>query len=172
MWLKSLFGKKEPAVSAAPAGDGEVIAIERSVPVPPARAFDAFASAIGTWWPKEYSWAGDDLAAVTIELRMNGRCLETARDGTVQQWGTVLALHAPEHMVLAWQIGPGRQPEPDAVRASRVDLRFTPAGDGTRLLLVHRDFARHGEDWRGYRAKMAGKQGWPLILDRYVAAVK
>jgi uncharacterized protein YndB with AHSA1/START domain len=175
MWLKSLFGKKEanPAAAAGPSGSDEVVALERTVPLPPARAFALFTEEIGSWWPREYSWAGERLASMTIEPRMNGRCLEKAADGSVQQWGTVLAWHAPEHIVIAWQISPDRQPEPEPVQASRVDLRFsgTPEG-GTRLLLVHRDFARHGEDWRGYRAKMAAKPGWPLILDRYVAAAK
>jgi hypothetical protein len=32
-----------------------------TLPMPPDRAFALFTEGFGTWWPREYTWAGDVL---------------------------------------------------------------------------------------------------------------
>lgn len=40
----------------------------------------------------------------------------------------------------------------------------------TTVSLLHDDFARHGDDAKGYRDAMASAEGWAFILQRYVQA--
>jgi uncharacterized protein YndB with AHSA1/START domain len=141
------------------------------VPLVQAAAFELFVDKLGSWWPREYTWAKDKLREIGIEPRVDGHCYERRADGTTSQWGTVLTIARPEHIVFAWQINFDRSFEPVVTLASRVDIRFTAKGpDETQLLLVHRDFPRHGSGWQKYRSNLGSKSGWPLILDRYAAA--
>ena len=139
-----------------------------TVPRSPERAFVAFVDGFVEWWPPEYTWSGQRLEAIGIEPRMGGLCSELGPHGFRLDWGRVLAWEPPSRLVLAWQIGPTRVPEPDPDRASEVEVRFEPdGGDGTRVELVHRGFERHGDGAEAYRAAMDSEQGWELILGRY-----
>jgi uncharacterized protein YndB with AHSA1/START domain len=169
--FKFLFGRKEKTPEAS--GPVELLVVERTVEVPKERAFEVFVDRLGSWWPREYTWAGANLDEIGIEAKVDGRCFERSKDGSVADWGTVLTFARPEHIVFAWQINADRSPEPNLTLSSRVDVRFTsPSPDTATVLLVHRDFPRHGPGWQKYRANMASKNGWPLILDRYTAALR
>ncbi|MBN8996081.1 MAG: SRPBCC family protein [Rhizobiales bacterium] len=170
-----LFGKKKDGDGPAAGVEEsrELFSLTRTVDAPVERAFETFVDKIGAWWPRDYTWSGDQLDALVIEPRYGGRALERRKDGSVEVWGKVLAFDRPRHIVIAWQIRPDRTPEPEEGGSSRVDVRFASRDDGrTDILLVHRDFPRHGEGWEKYKAQMAGKEGWPRLLDSYAAAVK
>jgi hypothetical protein len=161
--LKWLFGKKQEDSGATTGATAEVIVASCKVPVSREAAFDAFVGKFDTWWPKERRTGAGPLK---VEPRLGGRVAE----GT-ETVGAVLSFYRPEHLVLAWQIGPDRQLEPGEGSASRIDVRFVPVDDTTtEVVVVHRDFARHGGDWQAYRAEMAGKTGWPHIIDAYAKA--
>ena len=167
--FKWLFGSKDdaPAVS----GTRELLVITRHVGVPPERAFAVFADEIDRWWPRDLTWGKDKVAKIAIDPKMGGLCTEKTTDGATAVFGSVLTISRPGHIVLAWQIRPDRQPEPDERTASRVDVRFSPAeSGGTDVVLVHRDFPRHGDGWEQYKAEMAGKNGWPRLIALYAAA--
>jgi uncharacterized protein YndB with AHSA1/START domain len=84
----------------------------------------------------------------------------------------VLVWEPPGRLVLAWQIAPDRAPEPNPARASEVEVRFVPQGPpGTRVELEHRGLSRHGADGDAYREALGSPDGWPLMLDRYAAAL-
>lgn len=149
-------------------------AIRRAVTVQVSaeRAFGAFTERLATWWPKEYTWSGEVLETIGIEPREGGRCFERGPYGFECQWGRVLAWQPPSRLVLAWQIGPARVPEPDPAKASQVEVCFLAEGPRTTWVeLEHRSFARHGEGADAYRVGMASAQGWPYLMDRYAAAV-
>ena len=55
--------------------------------------------------------------------------------------------------------------DPDVLDPDAVD------GGKTDVVLVHRDFPRHGEGWEKYKTEMAAKSGWPRLMDLYKAAV-
>lgn len=173
MIFKALFGRKEAAAPAAEVGGSkELLTLSRKVDADPERAFTVFVDEMNRWWPRDYTWAGDRLETIGIEPRYNGRCYERTRDGGMSTWGTVLAFDRPRHIVIAWQITPDRKPEENQAAASRVDIRFADDGAGKcDLLLVHRDFFRHGEGWEKYRNDMAARNGWPRLIEAYVKAL-
>jgi uncharacterized protein YndB with AHSA1/START domain len=141
-----------------------------TVPVPVEQAFAAFVD-LASWWPREYTWAGDTLEDIGIAPhREGGHCFEQGPHGFTCHWGRVLAWDPPTRLVLTWQIGPDRVPEPNPAKASEVEVRLHPTGpSGTRVELEHRDFARHGDAGDSSRQALASPEGWPFILARYAA---
>jgi uncharacterized protein YndB with AHSA1/START domain len=169
--FKWLFGGKDKAGEAT--GPAELLVIERSVEAPVERAFAVFVDEIGSWWPREYTWAKDNLEEIGIEAKVDGHCYERRQDGSISVWGTVLTIARPEHIVFSWQIDADRSPVENVALASRVDVRFVAASpETTDIVLVHRDFPRHGPGWQKYRANMASRSGWPALLNRYDKATK
>jgi uncharacterized protein YndB with AHSA1/START domain len=142
-----------------------------SVPVSVERAFAGFIE-LARWWPREYTWSGGVLEDLGIEPGEGGHCFELGPHGFRCDWGTVLVWEPPGRLVLAWQIAPDRAPEPNPARASEVEVRFVPQGPpGTRVELEHRGLSRHGADGDAYREALGSPDGWPLMLDRYAAAL-
>ena len=171
--FKWLFGKKSEAggTSAEVGGNAEMLIISTKVTVPPEKAFTTFVDNFNGWWPRALTFGGENVASISIEPKMNGRAIEKNKDGSVVQWGTVLSFFRPNHIVIAWQITPDRQISDSEAIASRVDVRFVEAEPGTtEVVVVHRDFPRHGEGWEKYRKDMAGKSGWPTMIDAYTKA--
>jgi uncharacterized protein YndB with AHSA1/START domain len=139
-----------------------------TVPTRPDLAFAAFAESLGLWWPRDYTFSGHAMAGAVIEPAEGGLWYEWDADGQEKPWGRVIACEPPGRLVLGWQIGIDRQPEPDPAKASEVEVRFTDGGNGgTRVDLEHRAFERHGESGAQWRAGMGSPRGWPLILDRF-----
>jgi hypothetical protein len=66
-------------------------------------------------------------AEEVIEGRPGGRCYSEHTEGTSCQWGTILVWNLPHRFVLASQVGPGWQYEPDLAKWSVVEVRFTPS---------------------------------------------
>ena len=165
--FKWLFGGgKGDEGNAAASETRELISLSRTLETTPDKAFSVFVERLNTWWPREFTWGKDRLAQIGIEPRYGGRAFERTTDGLVSVWGKVLALDRPNHIVIAWQIRPDRTAEPEEALASRLDIRFITNDAGkTQLLLVHRDFPRHGEGWEKYKAEMA--KGWPKLIDAY-----
>lgn len=170
--FKWLFGKKDKQEDATEvSGSAELIVITRRVPASAAQAFNRFVHEIGAWWPRDLTWAGDNLAELKIEPRMRGRAIEISKDGSQDVWGTVLSVQEPEHLILAWQIRADRTPEDSEQSSSRIDVRFVKVDDETtEIVIVHRDFPRHGEGWQKYRADMAGKSGWQRLIEAYASS--
>jgi hypothetical protein len=173
--FKWLFGGKDKEESGGgdTSGVKELVVVSRKVAATPDRAFAVFVDEFGTWWPAKYTLSGANLAEIRIEPKMNGRAIERDKAGGEIVWGTVLSFFRPGHLVIAWQIGPDRTVVDNESAASRVDVRFVEQEPGTtEVVLVHRDFPRHGPGWESYRQKMSVKEGgWPLLMDRYAKAV-
>ena len=139
------------------------------VPISPDRAFELFTAGLGSWWPPEFSWSQDVLEEIGMETRAGGLLHEVGPHGFRLDWGRVLAWEPPARLAFSWQISPSRVPEPNPARASEVEIRFEPAGEGSRVVLTHSGFERHGEGADEY-AEMMGAQGWPYALERFAAA--
>ncbi len=142
-----------------------------TVAVPIDRAFHVFTAGFNGWWPREHHIGAADLAVAVLEGRLHGRLYERSVDGSECEWGRVLAWDPPHHVALAWQINPQWKYDPDINRASRVDVRFVPAGpDATRVDLEHSGFERHGEGWENVFETLSSPGAWGGVLQRYAAA--
>ena len=166
--FKWLFGGKNQPAAAE--GTRELLVLTRTVNAPAERAFAVFVDEFQSWWPRADTFSGDALATIAIEPRIGGHAIETNKAGGRIVWGTVLAISRPSHLVLAWQIGPNRVAIDDEASASRLDVRFVEDAGKTKVVLVHRDFPRHGDGWEAYKTQMATK-GWPRLMELYVKAV-
>ncbi len=132
------------------------------------RAFLLFVEHFADWWPAEYTWSQEGLQTIGIEPRQGGRCTEVGPHGFQLDWGRVLAWEPLGRLIITWQIGPSRVPQPDPKHASTVTFLFHEDGpDTARLELEHRDFRRHGDGAEEYRAAMSSEYGWPYILGCY-----
>jgi uncharacterized protein YndB with AHSA1/START domain/uncharacterized damage-inducible protein DinB len=141
--------------------------VKRSVTVRanPERAFDVFTAGFDTWWPRSHHIGKQPLQRAVIEPHVGGRCYGREADGNECQWGTVTAWEPPTRLMIAWQIDPSWQFDPDLSHASEVEVVFTPEANGmTRVDLEHRHFERHGKDFERVRSGVGGEGGWGGLL--------
>lgn len=148
------------------ADDIEPIRCSIGVGVSPERAFEIFVRDFGRWWPIAYTYGEDQFETAEIEERAGGSWFETKLDGSRATWGEVRAFARGRGLILSFNVGPDRKPQPPE-RHSEVAIRFLPASGGTRIELEHRDLAKHGDGAARLRQGMASSRGWPLILAAY-----
>lgn len=156
------------------APESNALRTETTVSQNPQEAFDRFLD-LAAWYPREYSWSGEELVSIGIEPHVGGHCCETGPGGFRLDWGTVLAIEPAERLTFRWQISPERVPIPDQTRAGKVDVEFLPAQphdgrQGTRVRLTHAEFDRYGENADDYLAAMSAPEGWSYILDCFRAS--
>jgi len=146
------------------------VSVQRSVTVKAGleHAFNVFTEGFDTWWPRSHHIGKKPLMKAVIEPRAGGRCFGREPDGNDCQWGTVTTWDPPNRLVIAWQIDPSWQFEPDLSKASEVEVRFTAeAGEMTRVDLEHRHLERHGKDFEKVRAGVGGAGGWGGLLQMF-----
>jgi hypothetical protein len=129
------------------------------------RAFRVFTGEMDTWWPRTHHIGSSPMTGIVVEGRPGGEIYSDQEDGTRCPWATVLVWEPPQRFVMAWRVTPEWQYESDLARCSEVELRFTPADDGTTLVeLEHRDFERHSGAVADMRDKVNGEGGWTGLL--------
>jgi hypothetical protein len=135
------------------------------------QAFQVFTEGFDTWWPRSHSIGGSPLQKAVIEGKIGGRCYQQSVDGSECDWGRVLVWEPPSRFVLAWQLNPQWEHEPDIARASEVEITFSSEPDGsTRVDLEHRHFDRHGAGAELMRRGVDSPGGWGGLLQLYAAA--
>jgi uncharacterized protein YndB with AHSA1/START domain len=138
----------------------------------PEKAFRVFAQEMGSWWPRTHHIGKSPMVDVQVDGRPGGAITTLQEDGTYCPWGTVLRWEPPHRFVLAWQVSPDWQFEPDLERCSEVEVLFTPADDGTTLVeLEHRGIERHGANAASMRDAVGSDGGWNTVLAQFVAKV-
>ena len=131
-----------------------------TVAAPQERAFEVFTERIGTWWPFDrYSIGEARTRDAVFETREGGAVYEVMDGGETAPWATVVAWEPPSRLVISWHVNP-------EVPATEVEVRFTPEGDGTRVVLEHRGWERLGE--RAEAAREGYEGGWDEVLRRFV----
>ncbi|HEY7575089.1 MAG TPA: SRPBCC family protein [Thermoanaerobaculia bacterium] len=146
------------------------VPVRRSVRVKasPERAFRVFTEEFDGWWPRTHHIGKSPMKRAILEGAAGGRCYTEQEDGTECDWGRVRVWDPPRRLVLAWQITHQWGFEPDIAKASEVEIRFVPDGDGfTRVELEHRNFPKHGEGWESMRKAVDSEGGWGTLLDLY-----
>lgn len=152
------------------AAEATAVRQEIVVDVPIEHAFNVFTEGYQTWNPPEHHIGEADIETSIMEPREGGRWYEVGVDGSECDWGRVLAWDPPDRVVLSWQISPQWKYEPDASKASEVEVRFTAQGGNQTLVqLEHRNLDRHGEGWEGVRDAVGSADGWPGALALYRA---
>jgi hypothetical protein len=135
------------------------------------QAFQVFTEGFDTWWPRSHSIGGSPLQKAVIEGKIGGRCYQQSVDGSECDWGRILVWEPPSRFVLAWQLNPQWEHEPDVARASEVEITFSSEPDGsTRVDLEHRHFDRHGAGAELIRRGVDSPEGWGGLLQLYAAA--
>ena len=144
------------------------INLELTVPVTADQAFETFVKEINSWWPKEYTWAGEVLDKIEIETFKNGRCFERGPHGFECDWGRVIVYDPPNRIVFTWQIAPDRVPEPNPEKVSEIEVLFVEKGKTeTQVKFEHRNFEKHGDNAESYKQALNSSQGWHYILNNY-----
>jgi len=134
-------------------------------------AFRVFTHKFDRIKPREHNMLSVEIAESVFEPRAGGRVYDRGVDGSECQWARVLAYEPPGRIVFTWDINPFWQIETDLDKTSEVEVRFVPESPTrTRVELEHRNLDRHGEGWDGMREGVRGDAGWPLYLQRFVAA--
>jgi hypothetical protein len=133
-------------------------------------AFQVFTEGFDTWWPRSHSIGGSPLQKAVIEGKVGGRCFQQSVDGSECDWGRVLVWDPPARFVIAWQLNPQWEHEPDIAKASEVEVTFSAQPDGaTRVDLEHRHFDRHGAGAELMRRGVDSPEGWGGLLQMYAA---
>lgn len=131
--------------------EGSAIVRSVDLALKPQQAFDMFTREMHLWFQNTpYSWNDPSRAkGIRFEPGPGGRIVEIWDEATGEgyDWGRVLEWEEGRRFVLAYQcmfLPPGAQTE--------IEVRFEPAGQGTRVTLEHRGFDKLPpevyEDWK------------------------
>jgi uncharacterized protein YndB with AHSA1/START domain len=138
------------------------------VPLAPEAAFELFTDRFDSWWPREgHHLSETEVAEYVLEARDGGRWFERAKDGSECDWGFVRAVDRPHRILLAWQLDPKFDFDPDPARATEVEVTFAAEDSGTRVTLEHRGFEVHGEAGASMRESVESDGGWGSLLAAY-----
>lgn len=115
----------------------------------PERAFAVFTEEIGLWWRPNmlFSFTGGPPGVLSFEPGVGGRLVETLPAGGTFEIGRITSWEPGRLLAFSW-----RQASFAADQATRVEIRFEPVGDETRVTVEHRGWdtvpqahrARHG----------------------------
>jgi hypothetical protein len=129
----------------------------------PEEAFHYFTADFGMWWPAAthsvvaYASAFKDKpVSVVLEPRVGGRIFERTRDGEEHVWGRVLAWQPPARFVFSFH--PGR----DDTEAQTVEVTFSAAPEGARVVLTHSDWEKLSAN--AHQARDSYNQGWEGVF--------
>ena len=141
-----------------------------SVQAPQAVAWRVFTEQMGTWWPLEYYKIGKAAAVdAVIEPHAGGRWYERGDDGSICQWGSVLAWEPPSRLVLSWDITADWQYDP--ALKTEVEVRFNADGSNRTLVeLEHRRLDRYGARRDEMRQIFDSTGDWGKFLEAFAKA--
>jgi uncharacterized protein YndB with AHSA1/START domain len=141
------------------------------VDAPPEVAFAVFTAGIDRWWPKTHGIGSAPVRESIIEPFVGGRWYTRCEDGSDVVVGHVRAWRPAEQFIVSWEISADWKPEPRAMFASEVEVRFIAEGDErTRVEVEHRDFERMAAPG-GETMRKNVDGGWPGLLALYAKAV-
>jgi len=130
-------------------------------------AWRVFTEKLGTWWPLAYYKIGKANAVdAVIEPHVGGRWYERGDDGTVCQWGSVLAWEPYKRLLLSWDINADWQYDP--ALKTEIEVRFIVDGDNrTRVELEHRHLDRYGARRDEMRRIYDTEGDWGKLLEAF-----
>ena len=150
----------------------DVAAVTMFVAVTPSDAFDVFTADIDQWWRRGRAYrAGLGPSTMHLEPRLGGQLYELyephTQPGSVvrHDFGAILAWDPPAHLAFEWRATNFATGE-----LTRVDIFFSPSGDGTSVRLIHSGWAalrgdhpvRHGQPAGPFLAELG--MWWTALL--------
>ena len=141
-----------------------------NVQAPQAVAWRVFTEEMGTWWPlASYKIGKANAVDAVIEPRVGGRWYELGNDGSICQWGSVLAWEPPSRIVLSWDVSADWQYDPSL--KTEIEVRFNAEGsDRTRVELEHRHLDRYGARRDQMRQIFDTEGDWGKLLEAFARA--
>lgn len=130
-------------------------------------AWRVFTERMGTWWPLAYYKIGKANAVdAVIEPHIGGRWYERGEDGSVCQWGSVLAWEPHSRLLLTWDINADWQYDP--ALKTEIEVRFiADAHNHTRVELEHRHLDRYGVRRDEMRRIYDTEGDWGKLLEAF-----
>jgi uncharacterized protein YndB with AHSA1/START domain len=129
----------------------------------PEEAFRYFTTDFGMWWPAathsvvaHASKFTDKPTTVILEPHVSGRIFERTRTGEEHAWGSVLVWQPPTRV--AFSFHPGR----DHQEAQTVEVTFSAAAEGTRVVLTHSGWEKLSAN--AQQARDSYNQGWEGVF--------
>ena len=139
----------------------EPLELEFTVGCPPEHAFAVWTERTSLWWPKGHSVSGDPELDGDVRAAPGGRIFERTPAGEEHDWGEIVEWEPPHRLAYRWHL---RQ---DRADATRVEISFTPAAEGTAVTIVH-GLGAPGSARRGLRERNG--RGWGGLLPHFAAA--
>lgn len=135
-------------------------------------AWRVFTGKMGAWWPLAYYKIGKANAVdAVIEPQVGGRWYERGDDGSMCQWGSVLAWEPCSRLVLSWDINADWQYDPTL--KTELEVRFIADGSNcTRVELEHRNLDRFGARREEMRRIFDTDGDWGKFLDLFARAAE
>jgi len=134
-----------------------VLSVEVALPVE--EAFRLFTEQMHSWWPvARHSIGEEKVGTVVFEDRVGGRVFERWHEGAEADWADILEWDPPHRFRLAWHPN-------DSGLSTDVEVSFSAADAGTKVLLTHRGWETLGADARAARESYSG--GWVGVLELY-----
>jgi uncharacterized protein YndB with AHSA1/START domain len=96
---------------------------------------------------------------VTFEPRPGGRIYERTPEGAGHDRGEVQVWEPPHRLAYLWHL------RFDRADATRVEVSFAAAGDGTAVRIVHRGWERLGA--RGPERRERNRSGWAAVTEHH-----
>ena len=112
----------------------DTVTVSISVEVEPAAAFDVFTRELDAWWGRgpRFRFVAPYGGTLTLEPGVGGRLLHVVEGGVSFVVGRVEVWEPPTRLALTWRLT-NFTPE----QQTRVDVRFEPVPDGTRVSVTH-----------------------------------
>jgi len=109
------------------------------VALPPTAAFEVFTEEVDVWWRRgpEYRVGAETSSELSFEPGLGGRLLESVGGhGEPLELGRIDVWEPGRRLALDWR-GPNFEPG----QTTRVEIRFEPVGEGTRVTVAHSGWA-------------------------------
>jgi Activator of Hsp90 ATPase homolog 1-like protein len=152
-----------------------LVLVSLRIAATPERAFEVFTREIHRWWRQNdlFRFTPRSPGKLAFEPHEGGRFTETLADGKVFEIGKITVWEPGVRLSFSWRQATFR---PDQM--THVDIRFEPAGAGTRITVEHRGWDtvpaehvarhtmpdglflhRHGQWWQSLLAALAEASG-------------
>lgn len=138
-----------------------------TVNAPQAIAWRVFTTRMSSWWPlAHYKIGRVNAVAAVVEPFAGGRWYEKGEDGSMCDWGKVLAWEPTSRLLLTWDITADWQHDPEL--GTELEIRFVIEGeDRTRVELEHRRLDRYGARRDEMRNVFDKSGDWGRLLARF-----